>query len=375
MIQLRCLHAGLGLVAAVGLWMSSGAAVHAEGAKAPISAHLPTGAVVRLAIPYASWSESIPAPSDARIGFAEVAAREGSEWDLPQVLKDRGIKPDGDAYALVYQLNPSVPDLRKLGEDSVLVLPELRGGPQTARLRAVSYLAIIDLSPEKRASCLAVLAQFSAAFHMLEEAPRGTSGAGGTMDAAVGELRRIDASRVIVEANLRGKTTPVHDAQLLAAQDEFTEAHAVADRVRRAGASTADDLALLRELRESTEALATVLDGATRGSSDGVQPSADVREVYVLVYHLGETDLREDKQLLEYEIRYASKAVYEDRMGKKYHSFPRDPRAITTVSTGLCTIWAVRYGDKDEKQLGTQKGLRVSRKPGAGPQKVYLWVP
>jgi hypothetical protein len=72
--------------------------------------------------------------------------------NIVTLLQAKRIAPDGEAFALIYELNPTVRDVRELGHGAKLLVPELSSDAALEDLRRRDLLVLLTLDPELRAS-------------------------------------------------------------------------------------------------------------------------------------------------------------------------------------------------------------------------------
>src|SRR5262249_23159416 len=65
-------------------------------------------------------------------------------------LQANGIAPDTEAFTAVYDLNPSLRELKILGPQTTLQLPKVVGGPQLREKLQHDYLVMLTVDPQLR---------------------------------------------------------------------------------------------------------------------------------------------------------------------------------------------------------------------------------
>ncbi|MGA2099386.1 MAG: hypothetical protein ABSH39_24165 [Candidatus Acidiferrum sp.] len=74
----------------------------------------------------------------------------GSSADIYKLLQTNGIAPDSEAFTLVYELNPSLRELKGLPPGTVLQLPRLASDSLIEKVRQAGGLAILTVDPDLR---------------------------------------------------------------------------------------------------------------------------------------------------------------------------------------------------------------------------------
>jgi hypothetical protein len=78
------------------------------------------------------------------------SATTSADKNIYMLLQANGIAPDSQAFAIVYDLNPSVNDLNSLAPNTSIQLPVVIGGPQTKSLLQSGDLVELTVDPDIR---------------------------------------------------------------------------------------------------------------------------------------------------------------------------------------------------------------------------------
>jgi hypothetical protein len=147
-----------------------------------------------------------------------VQVAEGSPLDVQ--LRTLGIYPDGEAYALVYQLNPGLRGPRAARAGS-LMFPTFLGPDTLTKLLATGYLAYVtqDVELKRRlARRIQTLPQIEALLAKRPEERFGGAEEKAQVRRAIGEIRRI---AVAVGLALQARSRPVSGPLLSQLDDEL----------------------------------------------------------------------------------------------------------------------------------------------------------
>ncbi len=85
------------------------------------------------------------------VTLVSVPASITSDNTVYTLLQANGIVPDSEAFTLVYDLNPSLKDVKTLTEGASLQLPRIAGEAELRQLQEKQYLAKLTVDPEIRA--------------------------------------------------------------------------------------------------------------------------------------------------------------------------------------------------------------------------------
>ncbi|HEY1984084.1 MAG TPA: hypothetical protein VGG85_01670 [Terracidiphilus sp.] len=90
-----------------------------------------------------------PAPGmPGALTLSAVSTRLEKESDLYSALQANGIVPDAEAFCLVYDLNPSLNDLKHLTAAGSIQVPTVSGGPELSGKIGKDYLVALTIDPE-----------------------------------------------------------------------------------------------------------------------------------------------------------------------------------------------------------------------------------
>jgi hypothetical protein len=84
------------------------------------------------------------------IDLNQSSATTSAHRNIYMVLQANGIAPDSEAFALVYDLNPSVKDVNSLAPGAPIHVPAVAGGPQFQNLLRTGALVELTVDPEVR---------------------------------------------------------------------------------------------------------------------------------------------------------------------------------------------------------------------------------
>jgi hypothetical protein len=87
---------------------------------------------------------------EEHIELRHSSATTSADKNIYMMLQANGIAPDSQAFAVMYDLNPSVSDLNSLASKTSIQLPEVIGGPQFKNLLQGGDLVQLTLDPDIR---------------------------------------------------------------------------------------------------------------------------------------------------------------------------------------------------------------------------------
>lgn len=281
---------------------------------------------------------------------------------VSEVLKQRGLKLDGDTYSLIYQHNPEIIDLSQIKEGKWIILPMVCNGPDAQRLKALGIGATIDLEPMARTNSLAAMSKFADSYKGFLASADGEHTIDENVKSALGTLRSVDELRSDIEKNVQAKTVPLNESQLAYTKTEFEAASVcmdrVAGRVHLSNTLGPDEMNIIESVKKSLQWMQKMTCPQTNNGQD-LQPKLRKRHMNFVV--LRTSSSAPSQQVSGYKVSYTSDVNYviQDTRGVKWTTDWPSPRAATDLENGgHYWFWPV-------KSDGTKAGKPVEREVGA----------
>ena len=85
-----------------------------------------------------------------KVTLTTVTATTTKDTDAYSLLSGNGIVPDNEAFAVLYDLNPAIVDVKAIHPGSTVVVPKVSGGPQLQHKLQSGYLVLLSVDPDLR---------------------------------------------------------------------------------------------------------------------------------------------------------------------------------------------------------------------------------
>ena len=272
-----------------------------------------------------AWSGTTPAVTSGQI----VSTADDTIYSL---LKTNGIYPDSEAFALVYDLNPTLSDLN-FAVGTHLQIPAVAAQSDLARLKASGDLARVTLDPDLRSALGKSAEQLQGLVN---------SSAGQTGTATQGQLKSIAAWYAQIDKSYHRRTGPPLRSETL---HQLT-----------------DEAAALNTMLESAAQTKTQLSGDDEGQIAAIYD--DVSKVMATYNQALGSNLPKAESACAVIVNIKGDPPPRSDMMRVYYTFnglfrtpPSDPPVRSSGWTQLGSGHSQKLlGDKDYKLWAAQDG-------------------
>jgi len=161
-----------------------------------------------------------------QVELKQSPATASTDKNIYMLLQANGIAPDSQAFAMVYDLNPSISDLSSLTPTAAIQLPEVTGGPQLKNLLRKGDLVELTLDPVTRQQLnqsIESLQTFVPSINQLSSQPEAQS-----------ELKSLLQWYADIEKRFRRRTDPpLRQATLVQMLDEAKVLQSILEGARQ----------------------------------------------------------------------------------------------------------------------------------------------
>jgi hypothetical protein len=275
--------------------------------------------------------------------------------NIYRLLEGNGVIPDTEAFAVVYELNPTLRDLRSTAPGTTVQLPRVAGDEVLAKLHHGGYLAMLTVDADLREALnrsAETLQQTAAAF--AEVPNRSRSAAGGDLQGKVASLRQWYAQ--IRRSFLRRTGPPLRRDSLLQLRREANQLNSILEAGVNADGKLADaDVRCIAAIHEDVE-----LEMTNYGQELANEPpKADA--LYRVVVNISGTSAKGLERVRVYYINYG---LFRDPPGKECDSFRTPGSGVSELMrVQNYMIWAAQDGDPGHP---VTEPLRVKVRPWDG---------
>lgn len=261
-----------------------------------------------------------------------------AQTNVYSLLQTNGIAPDTEAFTIVYDLNPTLRDVKTLESGTTLKLPRIVGGPKLRELLKHGYLVMLTVDPilrEKLNHSAEILQTRLAAFAKLP-ADRFDSTRAAEAQKEIASLGRWYAE--VERSFLRRTGPPLRRQSLVQLQSEAERIDSVLqnaiDSNRKLSMADIDLIAAVHDdVEVEMEKYGQVLANEA--------PSAD--GLYTVIVRI----IADDPRLVEKSrVYYTNYGLYHEPPGEESNPF-RNPGsgASELLRVQNYMIWAARDGD------------------------------
>ncbi len=285
-------------------------------------------------------------------GAVEVRAREVVPEEgatLEGILQARGIYPDAEAYAVVYELNPGLegPQLRA-GEP--LVVPVVEGPDDLRAALAADYRAYLSSHPGLKERIVESASELAGRLDRIEALPPARFGGAGARERALESLGEVRAFADALVAAIQERTYAL-DSELLGQVERLlTRAGEVSAEILADDGPVGEDWRRTVDLLGEAAAVRLSALVETRGDGGGPGPYPTVE---VVVRALDPDDGSEVHRLRVY---FVEEFDYGRRDGTPFQTLTSPARMRLDVAN--YRLW---IGDRDRNPISEVLPLKLAR--------------